>query len=122
MPALQHLADRDRRQGARQAVGGEHREDHGEAERREQIFRRPFEKGHRGEDAADRESRYQCRDGDLGGAMQCRARQRHFFFVEQTIGVLDRHRRIVDENADRERKAPQCHRVDRLAEKIEHDE
>ena len=53
--AFQQQADRDRRQRPRKAIGGEHRKDDREAERGEQIFRRPLEKDHRGEDAADRQ-------------------------------------------------------------------
>ena len=52
-PALQQQADRDRRQCPRGALRGEHRKDDREAERGEQVFRRRFEKDHRGEDAAD---------------------------------------------------------------------
>ena len=54
--------------------------------------------------------------------MQRRLGHRHLLLVEQAVGVLDCHCRIVDENADRQREAPQCHRVDRFAEEVEHDE
>jgi hypothetical protein len=47
--AFQQQADRDRRQCPRQAVGGEHRKDDREAERGEQIFRRPLQEDHRGD-------------------------------------------------------------------------
>ena len=67
-----------------------------------------------------------CRDkrrhGDFGSAVEGRRGQRHFLFVEQPVGVFDRHRRIVDENADRKGEATQCHRIDGLAEEIEHNE
>ena len=36
--------------------------------------------------------------------------------------IFDRHRRVVDEDADRQRQAAERHRIDRLAEKIEDDE
>ena len=42
--------------------------------------------------------------------------------VEQPVGVLDRHRRIVDQDADRQRKAAERHGVQRLAEEIQHGE
>jgi hypothetical protein len=54
--------------------------------------------------------------------MQCRLRQWLSFLGQQAMSVLDRHRRIVDENADCERQSAQCHRVERIAEEIEHDQ
>src|SRR6266478_7426927 len=51
--ALQQQPDRDRRQGPGKAVGRQHREHDGEAERDKQVFRRALEKDDRGEDAAD---------------------------------------------------------------------
>ena len=50
------------------------------------------------------------------------AGKRHALLGEQAMGVLDRHRRIVDQNADREREPAERHRVDGVAEKIEHDQ
>ena len=44
------------------------------------------------------------------------SRQRHVLLGEQAVGVLDRHRRVVDQDADREREAAERHRVDRVAE------
>src|SRR5579863_4257793 len=70
---LQQQTNRYRCQSTRQAIGSEHREDNGEAEWREQIFRRPLKEDHRGKDATDRQSRDQRRHGDFGSAMQCRA-------------------------------------------------
>ena len=122
MLALEQQADGDRRQGPRQAVGGQHREHHREAERREQILGRPFEEHHRGEHAADGQRRDQGRHGDAGGAVQRRLRQRHALLGEQAMGVLDRHRGIVDQDADRQRQAAQRHGVERLAEEIQHDQ
>ena len=42
--------------------------------------------------------------------------------ADMTLDVLDHHRRVVDENADRQRKAAQRHRVERLAAEIERPE
>ena len=70
--ALQEQPDRDRRQGPGKAVGSEHREHDGEAERGEQVFRRALEKDDRGEHAADRQCRHQGRHGNAGGAVQSR--------------------------------------------------
>ena len=44
------------------------------------------------------------------------------FFGQQAMGVLDRHRRIVDQDADRERETAERHGVERLAEEVQHDE
>ena len=48
--------------------------------------------------------------------------KRHAFLGEQPVRVLDRHRRIVDQDADRERETAERHRVERVAEEVEHDE
>ena len=37
--------------------------------------------------------------------------------LEVPVDVLDRHRRVVDQDADREREAAERHDVDRLAER-----
>ena len=37
--------------------------------------------------------------------------------LEVPVDVLDRHRRVVDQDADRERQAAQRHDVERLAER-----
>ena len=44
------------------------------------------------------------------------------FLGEQAMGVLDGHRQVVDENADRERQPAERHCVERLAQEIEHHE
>jgi len=120
--ALQQEPDRDRRQCSRETVRREHREHDCEAERGEQIFRRPLEEDDRGEHTADRQCRYQGRHGDAGGAVQSCLRQRLSLFGQQPVGVLDRYRRIIDQDADRERQSAQCHCVERIAEEIEHDQ
>ena len=48
--------------------------------------------------------------------------KRHMFLGEQAMRVLDRDRRIVDQNADRQRQAAERHGVDRVAEEVEHDQ
>ena len=115
-PMVIGVSVRDRR------IGREHREHHGEAERREQVFRRPVEEHHRGEHAADGERRNERRHRDPRRAMQRRIGQRLPLLGEQAMGVLDRHRGIVDQDADRERQAAERHRVERVAEEVEHDE
>ena len=93
--ALEQQADDDRRQRPRQAVGRQHREHHRKPERREQILCRSVEEHHRGKDATDGQRRHQCRNGDAGGAVQCRLRQRLPLLGKQSMGVLDRDGRIV---------------------------
>ena len=117
---LSKQADGDRGQRPRQRVGGEHREHDGKAERREQILRRPVQEQHRDEHAADRERRDQGRHRDLGRAVQRRIGQRLVLLGEQPVRVLDRHRGIVDQDADREREAAERHGVDGVAEEVEH--
>ena len=120
--ALQQEPNGDRRQCPREAIGGEHREHDGEAERGKQVFRRPLEKDDRCEDAADRQCRYQGRHGNAGGAVQSCLRQWLSFLGQQAVRVLDRYRRIIDEDTDGQRQAARCHRVERIAEEIENDQ
>jgi hypothetical protein len=54
--------------------------------------------------------------------MQCRLRQRLSFFGQQAVSVLDGNRRIVDQYAHCERKPAKCHGIERLTQKIQHDE
>ena len=121
MFALEQQTDDDRRQGPRQRIGCQHCEHHREPERREKEFRRPLQENNRSEHAADRERRDQRWDGDARGAVQRRRGEAHAF-AAQPVRVLDRHRRIIDENADRERHAAERHGVERVAEEIEDDD
>ena len=92
--ALEQKTDHDRRQRARKAVGRQHGEHHGEAERREKVFRGAVKKNHRDEHAADGQRRDQSRHRDLGGAVQCRIRKWPMILREQAVSVLDGHGRI----------------------------
>ena len=116
--APEKQADRDGRQGPRKAVGRQHGEHHGEAERREQEFGGAVEENDGGEDAADRKRRNQGRDGDTGRPVQGCQRQAHLLLGQEAMGVLDGDRRIVDQDADRQRQPAQGQRVDRLAEEV----
>ena len=119
--ALEQQADDDRRQRPRQRIGRQHREHDREPERGEQEFCRPFEEHHRGEHAADRERRDHGRHRNAGGAVQRRRGETHAF-AAQPVGVLDRHRRIVDQDADRKRHAAERHGVERVAHEVEDDD
>ena len=80
--------DHDRRQRARDAIGGEHGEHDGHGERREQIARRALQEKDGDEDAADGERRDQGRHGDAGGAFQHGLVEIHALF-KQAVRVLD---------------------------------
>src|SRR5262249_4431699 len=119
--AFEKEADGDRRQCPRQAVGCQHCEYDGVSEWSEQEFGRSLEEHHRREYAADGERRDQGRDGDAGGPLQRGCGEIVSFFSTQAMSILDGHSRIVDEDADGERKAAERHRVDGFAEEVEHD-
>jgi len=121
MLAFEKEADRDRRQRPRQAVGRQHCEYDGVSERREQEFGRSLEEHHRRKHAADGERRDQGRHGNAGRPVQRRCGQVQSFFSAQPVGVLDGHRRIVDQDADRERETAKRHRIDRFAKEVQHD-
>ena len=53
---------------------------------------------------------------DLRGAVQDRGLDL-LALLEMPVDVLDRHRRVVDQDADRQREAAQRHDVERLAER-----
>ncbi len=115
---LEQQADGDRRQGARQTVRGQHCEHDCQSQWREQIFCRAVEEHHRGKDAADGKRRNQRRHGDAGRSMERGLRQRLPFFRQQAVSVLDRDRRIVDQDSDRECKSAERHGINRIAEEI----
>ena len=106
LPA-QEQADDDGRQGARDHIGGDHGEDHGHAERSEEISGRSLQEEDRDEDAADRQGRDQGRQGDLGGAMKDRLVEGHLL-LEQAVGILDGHCGIVDQYAHGKGEAAQA--------------
>jgi hypothetical protein len=69
MLAAQQQADDDRGQGARDAVGGEHREHDRQRQRGKQIACRALQEKDRDKDAADGERRDQGRYRDAGGGL-----------------------------------------------------
>jgi hypothetical protein len=120
--APEQEADDDRRQRPREPIGSEHRENHCEPERRKQVFRGALEENDRGEHATDGERRNQGRHRDAGSALKRRLRQGLAFLGEQAMGILDRHRRVVDQNSDCESEPAERHGVERLAKEIEDDQ
>ena len=117
--ALQQILCHRRHDGSREEVRCEHREDHRLRQRNEQIPRDAAKKEHRHKYDADCEGRNERRDRDLCGSGQNRVFDLLALF-EIAVDVLDLHRRVVDENADRERKAAEGHDVDGLAQRRQH--
>ncbi len=104
-----------RNQRTRENVRGQHREHDRFGQWDEQEFGDAGEQEHGHEHDADRQGRDQRRQSDLVGAVENRGF--HVLAVlEMVIDVLDGDRRIVDQNADRERESAQGHDVDRLSE------
>lgn len=92
-------------QGARQNVGGEHGEDDRFGQGYEQVPRDAGQEKRGHEYDADRKRGDQRRQGDLLRARQY-PRLDGLALLKMPVDVLDRHRGIVHENADRERKSP----------------
>src|SRR6266403_1710962 len=105
-----------RNQGARQNVRGQHREHHRLSQGDEQELGDTGEQEHGYEHDADRQGRDQRRQGNLARAAE--NRRFHILTVlEMIVDVLDGDRRVVDQDADRQRESAQCHDVDRLAQR-----
>ena len=105
-----------RHQRPRQEVGRDHREHHRLGQRHEQEARHAREEEHRHEHDADAQRRDEGRHADLAGADEDRLVQLGAQ-VQVALDVLDRHDRLVDQDADRQREAAQRHQVERLAER-----
>ena len=108
-----------RHQRPRQQVRGDHREHHRLGQRHEQEAGDAGEEEHRHEDDADAERRDERRHADLAGADDDRVLER-LAEMQMALDVLDRHDRLVDQDADRERQAAERHQVERLAEHLQH--
>ena len=106
-----------RHQRARQHVGREHREHHGFGQRHEQIARDA------GAARTSARTRCRCRASRPAPAPRSAPRRRRIALaqrlplLEVALDVLDRHRGVVHQDADRQRQAAQRHDVDRLAER-----
>ena len=77
---------------------------------------RPVEEHHRDEHDADRQRRDERRPGDLHGPVEDRLPQR-LAQAEVAVDVFDLHRRVVDQDADRQRQAAERHHVERVAQR-----
>jgi hypothetical protein len=119
MLLAQQEADCDGSQGSRNGVGREHGEHNRHRERREQIARGALQEEHGDKHAADGERGDQRRHRNASSALQHRRIEWHPFF-QKPVRVLDRHRAVIDQDADSQCQAAQGHRVDGLAEGGEH--
>ena len=101
-------------QRAREHIGADQGENDRFRHRAKQIAGDPAEGEHRHENDADAQERDGRGNDDLPRAVHDRGFD-VLALLEVVVDVLDRHRRVVDENADRERKAAERHDVDRFA-------
>ena len=96
------------------------REDHGEHDALghgdEQEPRHTLQEEHRDEHDADAKEGHEGRHDDLGRAVHDRLLDT-LTLLEVIVDALDRHRRLVDQDTDREREAAQGHDIERLAER-----
>ncbi len=111
-----------RHQRVGQYVRGDHREDDRHRERPEEVAGDPAEREQRREGDADAEQRDRRRRHDFACAMGDGGQNVFAELLHVAIDVLDGDRRVVDENADRERETAERHHVDRLAERGERDQ
>ncbi len=111
---LEQVHRHRRHQRARQDERADHREDHRERQRHEQIARDARQEEHRHEHDADAQQRDEGGRHDLRGAVEDRLDDALALF-EMIGDALDRHRPLVDQDADRETEAAQRHDVERVA-------
>jgi hypothetical protein len=108
---VRHRRHERAREDERARHGGHHRLGH----RHEQEPRHALQEEHRHEHDADAQQRDEGRRHDLGGAVHDGGLDL-LALLEVPVDVLDRHRGVVDQNADRKREPAQRHDVQRLAE------
>ena len=118
---LQQIVRHRRHQRARQDERPDHGEHHGFGHRHEQKTGDAGQEEHRHEHDADAQQRDEGRRDDLIGAVQDRLLD-GFALFQMVIDVLDGHRRVVDEDADRKRQPAQRHDVECLADRRQHDD
>ena len=118
---LEQMIGHRRHQRARQDERADHREHDRFRHRHEQEARDAVEEEHRHEDDADAQQRDEGGRHDLARAVHDRRLDLLAVF-EMPIDVLDRHRRVVDQNADRQRETAERHDVQRLADRRQRDD
>ena len=115
---IQHHGGHER---AREEIAGEHGEDDGHRQRREQRAPHTAQEEDRHEHDADRQRRDERGRGHLGRAVEDGPPQR-FAELHLTVIVLDFDGGVVHEDADGQRHPAQRHHVQRLVQDLEHDD
>ena len=105
-----------RHERAGENVGGDHREDDRHRQRTEEIARHAAKREQRHEGDADAKQRDRRRRHDLACAPSSDGGHDILAMLHVAVDVLDRDRRVVDQDADGQRKAAERHDVDGLAE------
>ena len=116
---LQHVHRKRGNQRSRQHVRGEHREHDRFGEWNKQVPRDPAEEEHGDKDDADAERRDQRGHGDLCRAFHDRGPQISSL-LQKPLDILDRDRRIIHQDTDRQRQAAEGHDVDGLVQCAEY--
>ena len=119
LPAEQVLLQ-GRNQRARQEVRREHGEDDRHRQGNEERLRGARDESDRHEDDADAQRGHEGRRRDLARAVEDRLDQR-LAQAALALEVLDLDRRVVHEDADRERHPAEGHQVQRLPEQTQGD-
>ena len=118
---LQQVHRQRRHQRTRKNVRRQHGEHHRLRQRHKQVPRHAAQEEHRQKHDADTKRRHQRRHRDLRRALEDRLMQPTALF-QIALDVFDRHRRIVHQDADRQRQPAQRHDVDRLAQQAQHND
>ena len=111
-----------RHYGSGQQIRRQHGEHHSHCQRSEQKLGGARQHQHRNEDDAYAEGRYKSRQRDLLCPVENCPYKCFSFDSHVAVHVLNFHGSIIDEDAYRQSEAAECHHVDRLPEKSEHDE
>ena len=118
---LQQILRHRRHQRARQDERPDHGEHHRQRHRHEQEPRDARQEEHRHEHDADAQQRDEGRRHDLPRAVEDGGFDL-LALLQMPVDVFDRHRRVVDQDADRQRQTAQRHDVQRLANQRQHDD
>ncbi len=112
-----HEQHRHHREGEREAR--EQRADHRQRQRREQILGGALQQEHRHEHDADAQRRQEGRHRHLARARPRSPRRSGSRMRDVALDVLDHHGAVIDQDADRQRKAAQRHGIEGLAGQID---
>ena len=118
---VQEIFRHRRHQRTRQDERPQHGEHHRFRHRYEQKTRDALQEEHRHEDDTDAQQRHESRRHDLVGTVEDGGLDL-LALLQMEIDILDRHRCVIDKNADGERKTAQRHDVQRLADHRQHDD